>query len=228
MSHTVHIIESPSPQDLLDGREERTSIAQVLTQVGIDCRTYLAVNQEMFIKALFSAIIRTPTGRRPIVHLSMHGNREGLAFTSGERLSWAELAPRLEVANQNVKDNALLLCLSTCEGLSALEMAWKDMPPEAVFPFHTIVAPQHTIAWSDALVAFVSFYHLVIKRNVEPVAAAKTMNLAAGLPSEGGKERMFWAMPSEQIRQQRDASRRENEALIAAYKATQEDDEPTK
>ena len=188
--YVVHIVESPRDTDLLTGRQDREPLHHVLRQAGIKTHEYLAVNAHTFGMALGAIAQSHQSGVVPILHLSAHGNGEGIALTSGDLFTWAQLRG-IFIGLNKLLDGGLLLCMSTCEGFSALKMvASKDDAP-----FHTVVGPMHGVDWRDSLVAFVTFYHLVITREMQPNAAEDAMNSAAGL-----KPQTFRAVESQLAR----------------------------
>lgn len=160
----VHIVESPSPTDLLNDQIEGRALCGALQLARIPHVYNLASNRETFRAALSERLVQalnTPAlhGLRPILHLSMHGNDSGLGLTSGEFMSWedlhTDLAPLL-----NAMNGGLLICMSSCFGLSGCRMA---MNTTADQPFWALVGNSHSVDWSDAAVAYITFYHQFFK-----------------------------------------------------------------
>src|SRR5216684_7468869 len=60
-----------------------------------------------------------------VIHISAHGNNEGFALTSGQRIFWGQLAGLLRPINRAFAGR-LILAMSTCEGLHAAAMALSD------------------------------------------------------------------------------------------------------
>jgi hypothetical protein len=177
--YSVHVIESPSAADLLDQRQEREALRRALRSSGVGIEDYLAVNRATLASALVRAV-RTPgvpKARFMIIHLSTHGSPHGIELTSGEEVGWAELGEAFRCINEAV-EGRLLLCLSACHGLRALKMVKLGHS----LPFGLLVGPTSEVYWTDAMVAFLSFYHLVILKGRLPEAAVYAMNTAAGLP----------------------------------------------
>jgi hypothetical protein len=89
----------------------------------------------------------------------MHGNDSGVALTSEEFLSWeelhAELAPLL-----NAMNGGLLICMSSCFGFAGCRMAMNTSKDHA---FWAIVGNSGSVDWSDAAVAYITFYHQFFK-----------------------------------------------------------------
>lgn len=179
--YSVHVIESPSAADLLDRRQEREALHRALRPTGLGIEDYLVINR----RALASALVRI--ARRPeaesaphtIIHLSAHGSPHGLTLSSGEVLDWPQLSEALRHVNEAVSGR-LLLCLSACHGLHALKM----VKAKKSLPFRVLVGPTREVFWTDALIAFLTFYHRVVFKNTPPHEAVAVMNLAAGLPEQ--------------------------------------------
>ena len=111
----------------------------------------------------------------PVIHLSLHGNNEGIALTSGDFLTWHELRQVLVPINQSL-DDALLVCLSSCFSASGCRMAMYANQP---LPFFALVGHPEKAAWADAAIAFVTFYHRLSKGALLPDAVA-AMKAASG------------------------------------------------
>jgi hypothetical protein len=82
----VYVIESPSDTDLLDGRMEGRSLCESLQLAGIPHAYSLVTSQRTLSEALSTRIaeaMKKFPGRYPILHLSLHGNSNGVALTNG-------------------------------------------------------------------------------------------------------------------------------------------------
>lgn len=190
----VYIIESPKPPDLLDGRTEGRVLSEALTLAGIAHTYSIAADLSMFDLALGQRLVDAwgQYQQPPILHLSMHGNRDGIAFTSGEFLTWNQLRQKL-LPLIRVLPNALLICMSSCFGHSGCRLAmYLDNEPH----FWALVGHPDSVSWPDAAVAYVTFYHLFFKGS--PVTACvDAMKIASGdnrfLISIGADARRGWA-----------------------------------
>ena len=111
----------------------------------------------------------------PIIHFSCHGNKEGIGLTSGEFVSWDALKGLLSPINKAL-EGALVICMSSCSGFSGCEMA---MSEDGDLPFYGLIGHTETPVWSDAAVAFVTFYHRFFK-GTPVVEAVKAMRTASG------------------------------------------------
>jgi hypothetical protein len=160
----VHIVESPSADDLLSDQVEGRALCGALHLARIPHVYNLASNRDTFRAALAMRLVQAlnmPSlqGLRPILHLSMHGNDSGVELTSGEFISWddlhSDLAPLL-----NAMNGGLLICMSSCFGLAGCRMA---MNTTADKPFWALVGNSHSVGWSDAAVGYITFYHQFFK-----------------------------------------------------------------
>jgi hypothetical protein len=160
----VHIVESPSSSDLLADQVEGRALCGALQLARIPYVYNLASSLQTFREALADRLVqalKSPalSGRRPILHLSMHGNDQGVGLTSGEFISWeelhTELAPLL-----NAMNGGLLVCMSSCFGFSGCRMV---MNTTTDHPFWAIVGNSRSVDWSDAAIAYITFYHQFFK-----------------------------------------------------------------
>ncbi|MEG3876701.1 hypothetical protein QT972_04850 [Microcoleus sp. herbarium7] len=157
----VHIIESPSADDLLDGRTEGRALSEVLNLAKIPYCYNLAINLETFNAALDTRLIEAFEyfKQPPILHLSMHGNQDGVVLTDNTFISWANLQTLLAPLT-NAMEGGLLICMSSCFGSTGCLMA---MHRDADQPFWALVGNNNSVSWEDAAVAYVTFYHLFFK-----------------------------------------------------------------
>lgn len=160
----VHIVESPSATDLLSDQVEGRALCGALKLACIPHVYNLASNRETFRAALSERLaeaLNTPAlqGLRPVLHLSMHGNDSGVELTSGEFISWdvlhSDLAPLM-----NAMNGGLLICMSSCFGLSGCRMAMNTTTDQT---FWALVGNSKSVDWSDAAVGYITFYHQFFK-----------------------------------------------------------------
>lgn len=158
---SVYIIESPSPTDLLNDFAEGRILRDVLRLSGIHCQYHLAVNEDTFSTALlthYKAAFAPGEPPPTILHISAHGNQSGFGMTDGRLVEWKTLAPILRGFNKALQGR-LILSMSACEGIYAFRMALsRDHEP-----FSYIVGPNGKPLWADSVVAFSSFYRLLVK-----------------------------------------------------------------
>src|ERR1700681_2231859 len=173
----VHIIESPSPEDLLAGRTEGAALSESLKLAGIKQCYNLATNEETFLKALGLRLGQAVKNLRafPVVHFSMHGSENGLGLTDGQLIEWDQLATYFRSISEALKWE-LIVSISSCFSARGIRMA---MSERADSPFHNLVGHPGSPSWEDAAVAFITFYHLLFK-GYELQYAVEAMNIAAG------------------------------------------------
>ena len=211
----VHIVESPGPLDLLDGRTEGRVLSEALSLAGINHRYNLVVDRKTLILALRDRISTASNDFQsaPIVHLSMHGEVRGLALTNGDFITWVDLreilTPLLQAMN-----GGLLLTLSACESGHGIQMA---MHTEAIPPFWALVGHVGSPFWNDAAVGFVTFYHHLFKGHGIPECVG-AMRAAAGdvgfMAFDGVEQRNSWiAFQSQRLAEIGRASCRESVSI---------------
>jgi hypothetical protein len=178
MVATVHIIESPSPDDFLSDRREGPTLAAALKHAGIAAVVYTPVTKDSFTSVVELIAEHHSVQVEPeevIVHLSAHGNDKGVGLTSKEMLGWPDLRGYLSYLNV-VADGGLLVVMSTCEGYKGVKMAHDKEPA----PFRHLVGSDKKFPWSDTVAAFVPFYHLVAKKGRKPEDGVEVINAILG------------------------------------------------
>jgi hypothetical protein len=189
----VHIIESPGAKDFLEDRQEGQVLRSMLSLIGASARVYTVVNRRMFQEAVkrIAAFHGGSEGMGfvPMLHISCHGNEQGLGLTDNGGLSWQDLASIIRPLSVAAPGN-LMVSMSSCSGYEALAMArTEDQPPYAI-----LVGPSGPVEWSASAVAFCSYYLQLTKWLDDPQpsgGAAEAfkqllvnMNAAAGLPAD--------------------------------------------
>lgn len=173
----IHIIESPSSDDLLLKRQEGEILSNTLKLMGIKSQYFLAVNKDSLGKALLtiglSHLDSSPS--IPIIHFSVHGGSGGVRLTTGDFLTWNDLEKVLTPINKAL-NGFLVLCMSSCKGLNAVSMAFKE---GGDLPFFVLVANSSDPTWPETLVGFTTFYHLLGK-GVEFDKAVEAAGMASG------------------------------------------------
>ena len=111
-----------------------------------------------------------------MIHISAHGDSEGIQLSSGAAVKWDALRDLLVPVNESL-NGTLVLCMSACQGFSACRMAMRE--GESSRPFYAMVGNAGTPTWSDTVVAYLTFYHLIAKGDGIR-AAVDGMNAASG------------------------------------------------
>jgi hypothetical protein len=189
----VFIIESPSAADLLQETKEGEILSKALSLSGISCRYFLVANKET-LDISFQRIGEdiknsgNPLTTLPFIHLSSHGNQNGFALTSKEFITWEEFAGTLIRLNKSIgyidlskklRISKIVLCMSVCEGLSIKKIS--ILRPK---PFQAVVGNSFPVYWSDALTAFIVFYHNAIIKKVSTRESVKRMNMGSGIEND--------------------------------------------
>lgn len=175
----VYVVESPSAVDLYHGRTETDLLRRAISLNAIKCVTRTAINLEAFVAALRIGLreeMSANPGQVPILHISAHGFSEGIQLSSGEVLNWAGFRELLKPLNEAL-NGGLFVCMSTCEGYSGSRMAM--VVDEDQYPFFAIVGNGSKPTWSEAAVAFASFYHLIANGHYV-TDAVEAMRIASG------------------------------------------------
>lgn len=176
----INIIESPSKADLEAGRSEGKMLTAALDLAELPYLYSLVSNYQEFMTALgkwtVDAIARE---RVPVIHLSMHGSPNGLVLTDGHFLPWADLNWKFRMINVKL-NHILVVCLSSCYGLSGLQMLREEAYGmlENQPPFRLLVSNLDRVPWSDAAIAFSTFYHL-LERGKNPLEMVSAMRVAS-------------------------------------------------
>ncbi|MEZ9533141.1 hypothetical protein CSB62_16885 [Vibrio splendidus] len=158
----VYVIESPSPQDLLNGSLEGRVLSESLNVSRIDSSYQLAVDEQTFEQAigsnLNSIFWQDNYKRTPILHISAHGNQEGIALTNGAFIPWENFRNRLSEINSHFNGN-LLVSLSACHGAYASRLSGAF----GLTPYFALVGPTDITDLSDLAIGYSSFYHVIRK-----------------------------------------------------------------
>ena len=158
----VYVIESPSDIDLLDGRTEGRSLCEALKLAEIPHAYTLITTKNALKVSLKERLIETLEkypNQSPVLHLSMHGNNEGISLTDTAFIKWSELREILAPLT-NGMEGGLLICMSSCNGSAGLSMA---MHEDKDHPFWALVGNTQTTVWADAAIAYITFYHWFFK-----------------------------------------------------------------
>lgn len=172
----VYIIESPNAVDLYHKRFEGESIQKTLKLSGIDSSHRLTVDLESFRAAFYVGLKEyfQSNSTPPIIHISAHGNKDGIVLTSKETVSWDNLKVLLKPVNK-VLNGKLLVSLSSCNGSSGCRMSMGDDD----FPFIAVIGNNGSPTWSETNIAYATFYHL-FHNDKDLYSCVEAMKMASG------------------------------------------------
>lgn len=178
----VFILESPAPTDLYEGRYEGRALCESLALAGHPHSYRLVTNLEQLKRALSMDAADAGIAaeglrfkRPPVLHLSMHGNSDGVQLTDGTFVNWDELRTLLDPINDYLPDG-ILLSMSSCEGYSAVRMSMQIGDEKPLF---AVVGAAEAVNWADSLVGFTAFYHHLFK-TFDVAKATEAWRYAAG------------------------------------------------
>ena len=173
----IHIIESPSPLDILKDNREGAVLTEGLKLLGIENRYYMAIDKSTFSNAIELAGENFKEGLFPaILHLSCHGDRDGVQLSDGAVIRWEELKTYLIPIN-NLVSGYLMFCISSCEGFQGLRMAQVLIGD---LPYKGIIGPDDIITWKDSALGFLTYYHHIFTKQSSIPDAVQAMKVASG------------------------------------------------
>jgi len=172
---TIYIVESPSPDDLFNNRKEGEALTKALELIGCNFHYFLTVDKTNFEKSLLEiAQLHSSKYKKtmPIIHLSAHGSEQGIALTNGVIITWDELGRYLTPINVAVLKRSLVLCMSSCYGLS-MKIIGEGIP------YLLLVSFDGSPSWRETIVGFIAFYNILGKES-DFVKATEAARIASG------------------------------------------------
>lgn len=150
----VFIIESLDPDDEGNGRFEGSVISSILRLHGKQPKYRYVRTREDFEKA----VKEFGKSRYRYLHISAHGDKEGLCTTNLENIDFDELGDLLQ---PYLKGKRLFL--------SACSMAHKDMAAYVIpkTECYSVMGPEDDIDFHRAALFWASLYHLMFLKNAE-------------------------------------------------------------
>ena len=197
MKYTIHIIESPSSNDLLIGRNEGDALGRFLHLSGVPYTYYLATSVDTFdialdsIKSAMKIEMQEHQKFLCHLHISCHGSLDGLELTDGDCIEWESLDNRFAGMSKEIgpvkftndvfpKDlTPLCVCLSSC---SAFKFFLDSSLNKKNYQF--LVGPNEDIDWCDALLGYAVFYRNSVTLVKNHWKSIVRMNAALGLEHE--------------------------------------------
>lgn len=180
MAEFVYIIESPSKEDLSLNRFESDLLRQAIELNGMDCIVQLVESKHDFEKSISERLrsaIDDKSPKDPILHISAHGDKEGIGLTNNEFITWDELRDYLLPISLH-REWGLLLCMSSCNGIEAIKMAFTQKSGRYDVAY-AIIGNSDKPTWSDTAVAYASFYHHILSKNAMLQDAVEAMRVAS-------------------------------------------------
>ncbi len=189
----VFVVESPSAVDLYHRRSEGDLIRQAVKLNGIPCILKTAISLQAFdacLKIGLAEAMASLQGFIPVLHISVHGDKEGIQLSNGYNMNWGELREHLRPVNQAL-GGSLVVCMSSCEGYMGVRMAM--YPEDLHLPYYALIGCSDKPTWSETAVAFATLYHQLC-RGEHVTSAVEAMRVASG-------NGQFWLEHAENSRQ---------------------------
>lgn len=176
----VYVVESPSSVDIYHNRKESQFISEAakLNMMPCVCRT--AINKKAFEASFIIGLKEAYQGYKdllPIIHISCHGNNEGIQLSSNEVISWNELKNILKPINRAF-NGLLIVSLSCCEGYSGIRMAMNISENDLDYPFFALIGNGSKPTWAETSIAYATLYHH-LNRGHNLYKSADAMNIAS-------------------------------------------------
>ena len=153
----VHIVESPSPEELRGGLTEGKALCAVLDIAGILYSYSLTVDLDQFHIAMTDKVDEAIDEFRkpPILHLSIHGSELGIQLTDQNELLWSDLADYIRPINE-ILNGGLGVCMSCCYGAHGAQMA--EVIRRERLPYKWLAGSFADVAIRDVALAYSVFY----------------------------------------------------------------------
>ncbi len=175
----VFVIESPSAVDLYHRRSEGEIVRQAVELNGIHCIVKTAISPTAFnacLKVGLSEAMAALPGFIPLLHISAHGDSNGIQLSDGYVMSWEELKTHLRPVNQAL-GGSLVVCMSSCEGYSGIRMAMNL--DETDLPYFALVGCGSKPTGGETAVGYATLYHQ-LWRGEHIAEAVQAMRIASG------------------------------------------------
>jgi len=171
----IYIIESPSAKDLYNSYCEGYLLTAGLRLIDMPYEYHVTADALTFISAInkLKSVIKNKV---PFLHISAHGDKNGIQLTDKTFIEWNELKEVLIPINVAM-DNYLCICISSCSGFHASKMAWNIL---GKLPFYGLVGPTKEIPLADMAIAYIVFYHNFFIKNIPGFKALEAMQIASG------------------------------------------------
>lgn len=165
----VFIIESPSPNDLLEARNERNSLVNMCKMFNYQASSFFTYSKEDFetiIKYLCN--VNLDTNEILCLHISCHGNTGGICI-GADFINWLEVTQLLlPVFNNKKIGKQTFIVISSC-GASGQEITHvvnsksEGSRKKLNCPSYIFVSSEETVQWDDSLLCWSILYHQLSK-----------------------------------------------------------------
>lgn len=175
----VFVIESPSAPDLYHRRSEGDIVRQAVELNGIKCVVKTAISATAFdacLKIGLAEAMASMPGYVPLLHVSAHGDVNGIQLSDGYVMPWTELKDHLRPVNTAL-GGSLVVCMSSCEGYAGIKMAMHL--EESDLPYFALIGCGAQPTWGETAVAYATFYHQLWRGEYIADAVA-AMRVASG------------------------------------------------
>ena len=167
----IFVMESPDPMDLLQGRSEAQSLQSACALIGHEVATMLVRSKDElataceYVSSMDSKHDHTQRPTLPLcVHVSAHGNTDGIGI-GRDLLTWKELFLTIKPLCHKLPAYAgkVVIVLSACclsdqqltKAIQAAQRSDRKLAP----PAYLFTTAEESLAWPDALVSWLLFYH---------------------------------------------------------------------
>lgn len=180
----VYIIESLYPDDEGNGRLEGVFLAHILRLHGKETKySYVRTRKE------FKAAVRDfkASGYR-YLHISAHGDKDGIDTTNREGVTYQRLAELLSGIPENCR-----LFMSSCKVVH--EKSAEALVTEG--RFRSLVGPRNKIHLHDSAATWAAIYHLTFKAKTHSMADTRIANTIESLADIFSVKFGFYARSNE-------------------------------
>lgn len=182
----VHIVESPSPDELLNDITEGRSLCSFLDIAGIQYLYNSVVDLDQFEIAMTDRVEKAiyKFDKIPILHLSTHGSAQGIQLTCQRRtndlIPWPDLAVYLRAIHKYIEYiDGLGVCMSCCSGAHGIQMA--EVIQKENIPYQWIAGSFSDIDLRDAALAYTILYRS-LHRGVDDICLLiEAIRVASGI-----------------------------------------------
>ena len=142
----IYVLESLRPEDRTTGSDLFADVLRWKDYAGGAQAVYQSIENkselEVYLRIILADTLRGVV--LPLIHLELHGAREGLVLSSGELITWQELVGHFREVNLACKNN-LLVSLAACAGA----FIYETISPQEQAPFWGFVGAWNEVVSSD-------------------------------------------------------------------------------